>query len=90
MSTTLHASVQLTPRLDILGISPTLLKLLDTLDIKKLDRYILELKQHRENKLQNVDNNVCNIHQHVTNEVFQGQEETTNVDTPAPLGLFLE
>ena len=28
--------------------------------------------------------------QHVTNEVFQGQGETTNVDTPAPLGLFLD
>ena len=75
---------------DILGSSPTLPTLLNTLDIDKLGRYILELKQHRENKLQNVDNNVCNIHQHVTNEVFQGQEETTNVDTPAPLGLFLE
>ena len=30
------------------------------------------------------------MHQHVTNEVFQGQGETTNVDTPAPLGLFLD
>ena len=56
----------------------------------KLGRYILELKQHRENKLQNVDNNVSNIHQHVTNEYFQGQGETRNVDTPAPLGLLLD
>ena len=75
---------------DILGSSPTLPKLLDTLDIKKLGRYILELKQHRENKLQNVDNNVANVYQHVTNEVFQEQGETMNVDTPAPLGLFLD
>ena len=50
---------------------PTLFKLLDTLDIKKLWRYILELKQHRENKLQNVDNNISDIHQHVTNEVLK-------------------
>ena len=58
---------------DIIGPSTTFPKLLDTLDIKKLGRYILELEQHRENKLQNVENNVSNIHQHITNEVFQGQ-----------------
>ena len=46
--------------------------LLDTLDITKLGKYILELKQHKENKLQNVDNNVANDHEHVTNEVFLG------------------
>ena len=56
---------------DILGSSPTLPKLLDTLDINKLGRYIPDLKQHRENKLQNADNNVANVHQHVRNEVFQ-------------------
>ena len=33
---------------DILGSSTTLPKLLDTLDVKKLSRYILEVKQHRE------------------------------------------
>ena len=49
---------------DILGSSPTLPKLLDTLDIKKLGKYILALKQHRDNELQNVDNNVANVHQH--------------------------
>ena len=59
----------------------TLSKLLDTPNIKKLGRYILELKQHRENKLQNVNNNFSNIHQHVTNEVFQGHEEKMNVDS---------
>ena len=75
---------------DILGSSPTLPKLLDTIDMKKLGRYILELKQHRENKLQNVDNNVANVYQHITNEVFQEQGETMNVDTPAPLGLLLD
>ena len=37
--------------LDILGPSPTLSKLLDTPSVKRLGRYILELKQHRENKL---------------------------------------
>ena len=31
------------------------------IEIKKLDRY-RRAKQHRENKLQNVDNNVSNIH----------------------------
>ena len=75
---------------DILGPSPTLSKLLDTLDIKKLGIYILELKQHRENKLQNINNNFSNIHQHVANEVFHGQGKTMNVDTHAPLGLFLD
>ena len=52
---------------DILGPSPTLSKLLDTPDIKRLGRYILELKQHREDKLQSVNHNHFNIHQHVTN-----------------------
>ena len=75
---------------DILGPSPTLPKLLDTLDIKKLGKYILELKQYRENKLQNVDNNVANDHEHVTNAVFQEPEETTNADTLAPLGLSID
>ena len=64
---------------DILEPSPTLSKVLDTPDIKKLGRYILELKQHRENKLQNVNNNLSNIHQHVTNETFQGQGETVYI-----------
>ena len=72
---------------DILGSSHTLPKLLN---IKKLGRYTIELKQHRENKLQNVDKNVSNIHQHVTNAVFQGQGETTNVDTPVSLNIFLD
>ena len=88
MSITLHASVEIRAKYqDIPGPSPTLSKLLDTLDIKKLGKYILELKQHRENKLQNVNHSLSNIHQHVTNEIFQGQGETMNVDTPAPLGL---
>ena len=62
---------------------------LDILDIKRLGRYILELKQHRDNKLQNVNHNHSNIHQHETNETFQEQGETMNVDTPTSLGLFL-
>ena len=74
---------------DILRPSPSLFKLLDTPDIKKLGRYILELKQHRENKLQNVNNNLSNIHQHVTNANFQGQGERINMDTHALLGLSL-
>ena len=40
--------------------------------------------------LQNVDNNVSDIHQHVTNEVFQGQGKTVKVNTHAILGLFLD
>mgnify|MGYP007065656147 CR=1 FL=1 len=50
----------------------TLSKLLDTPDIKKLGRYILELKQHRENKLQNVNHNLSNIHQHLATKQFEG------------------
>ena len=30
------------------------------------------------------------MHQHVTNEVFQGQGQATNVDILASLGLFLD
>ena len=75
---------------DILGPSPTLSKLLDTPDIKRLGRYILELKQHREDKLQSVNHNHLNIHQHVTNIKFQEQGETMNVDTPTPLGFSLD
>ena len=68
---------------------PTLSKLLDVLNIKKLGRYILKLKQYRENKIQNVNNNLLNIPQHVTNENFQGQGEMMNVDTSALLGPSL-
>ena len=75
---------------DILGPSPTLSKLLDTLDIKRLGRYILELKQHRENKLQSVNHNPFNIHQHVSSVIFQEQGETMNVVTLTPLGLSLD
>ena len=77
MTITLHASVQLTIEIrtkyqDILGPSPTISKLLDTLVIKKLERFILELKQHiRENKLQNANYKLANIH-HGSNENFQG------------------
>ena len=49
----------------------------------------LHLNKHRENKLQNVNHNLSNIHQRVTNENFQGQEGTMSMDTPAPLGLYL-
>ena len=55
---------------DILGPSFTLSKLIDTQDIKILGRYILEQKQHIENKLQNANHNLSNIHQHVTHEIF--------------------
>ena len=48
----------------------TLSKLLDTPYTNKLGRYIIELKQHRANKLQNVNNNLSNIYQNVTNEIF--------------------
>ena len=75
---------------DILGPSPTLSKVLDTPDIKRLGRYILELKQHREDKLQSVNHNHLNIHQHVTNIIFQEQGDMMNVDTPTPLGLSLD
>ena len=75
---------------DILGPSPTLSKVLDTSDIKRLDSYILELKQHREDTIQSVNHNHFNIHQHVTNIIFQEQGETMNVDTPTPLGLSLD
>ena len=61
---------------DMLGPSPTLSKLLDTPNIKRLGRYILELKQHREDKLQSVNHNHFNI---------QEQGETMNVDTTRPL-----
>ena len=64
--------------------------LLDTPDIKRLGRYVLELKQHREDKLQSVNHNHFNNHQHVTNINFQEQGETVNVDTPTPLGLSLD
>ena len=74
---------------DILGPSLTLSKLLDTPNIKKLSRYILELKQHRENKLEIINHNHANIHHHVANETFQEQRETMNVDTPIPLSLSL-
>ena len=40
--------------------------------------------------LQNVNHNHSNIHQHVTNETFQEQGETMNVDTPTPLNLSLD
>ena len=55
---------------DILRPSSSLSKLLDTPNIKKLRRYILDIKQHRENKLQNANHNLSNIYQHVTNEIF--------------------
>ena len=51
---------------------------------------LLELKQHRENKLQSVNHNPFTIHQHVTSVNFQEQGETMNVDTLMPLGLSLE
>ena len=73
---------------DILGPSLTLSKLLDTPDIKELGRYMLELKQYRENKLQNVNHNHANIHQHVTNETFQeqgGDNECGHTYTTRPL-----
>ena len=53
-------------------------------------RYILELKQHRENKLQSVNHNPFTIHQHVTSVIFQEQGETMNVDTIMLLDLSLE
>ena len=74
----------------ILGPCPTLSKLLDTPYIKRLGRYILELKQHREDKLQSFNHNHFNIHQHVTNRIFQEQGEKMNVDTPTPLSLSLD
>ena len=55
----------------ILGPSPILSKLLDTPSVKRLGRYILELKQHRENKLQSVNHNPFTTHQHVTSVIFQ-------------------
>ena len=67
----------------------TLSKLLDTPNIKKLGRYILELKHHRENKLENAKHKLSNIHQHVTNDFLQEQEGTMSVDTHASLNLFL-
>ena len=36
-----------------------------------------------------LNHNLYHIHQHVTNEFFQGQGETMNVDTLAPLDLSL-
>ena len=41
-------------------------------------------------KLQSVDRNHLNIHQHVTNIIFQEQGEIVNVDTPTPLSLSLD
>ena len=73
-----------------LTTSPTLSKLLATPSVKRLGRYILELKQHRENKLQSVSHNPFTIHQYVTSVIFQEQGETMNVDTLMPLGLSLE
>ena len=64
-------------------------KLLDTPNIKKQGRSILKLKQHSENKLQNANHNHYNIHHHVMNKRFQGQEGIMSVDTLAPLGLSL-
>ena len=75
---------------DILGPSPTLSKLLDTPSVKRLGRYILELKQHREDKLQSVNHNPFTTHQHVPSVIFQEHGETMNVDTLMPLGLSLE
>ena len=63
---------------------------LDIPDIKRLGRYILELKQHREDKLQSGNHNHLNIHQHVTNINFQEQGDMMNVDTPTPLNLSLD
>ena len=54
------------------------------LDIKTLDIYILEVKQHGENTLQNANHNLYNIHQHVTNEFFQGWEGAMSVAILAP------
>ena len=68
----------------------TLSKLLDTLNVKRLGRYILDLKQHRENKLQSANDNPLSIHHHVTSVIFQEQGETMNVDTLMLLGLSLE
>ena len=75
MSITLHAAyVKIrTKHQDILGPSPTVSKLLDA------------PKQHRGSKLQNVNYNLRNIRQHVSN----GQEGTMSMKTPAPLGLSL-
>ena len=47
---------------DIHETFPTLSKLFDTSDIKTLWRYTLELKQHKEIKLQNVNHYHSNIH----------------------------
>ena len=58
----------------------TLSKLLDTPSVKRLGRYILELKQHRENDLQSVNHNPFTTHQHGTSVIFQEQGETMNVD----------
>ena len=61
---------------DILGPSLTLSQLLDTSHIKTLGMYILELKRHRENKLQNDNHNLSSIiHQHTSTYVFQGLGE---------------
>ena len=60
---------------DILGPSPTLSKLLDTPNVKRLGRYILDLKQHRENKLQSANDNPLSIHHHVTSVIFKEQRE---------------
>ena len=60
---------------DIPGPSPTLSTLLDTPNVKRLGRYILDLKQHRENKLQSVNDNPLSIHHHVTSVIFKEQRE---------------
>ena len=51
--------------------------------------YILELKKHRNDSLQNVNHNHFNIHQHVTNVIFEEQGETTNVDTHHSASLLM-
>ena len=50
----------------------TLSQLSDTSDIKTLGRCILELKWDRESKLQDVNHNLSNIHQHLATKQFEG------------------
>ena len=61
---------------------------MDTSNIKTLGRYILiELKWHRECKVQNVNYYHSNIPQHILVGFFQGHGGTMNMDLLAPLNL---
>ena len=74
---------------DILGSSPILSQVLNTSNVKKLGRYLLELKRHRESKLHNplLIRNHSKPDHHLITDFFQEQRRTTITDTSAPLGL---